>query len=260
MNCETSRRLLEVDVDGELDLVTHLELDDHLRGCPDCRKFAEIARNRRSALRSTLPRFTAPASLAEKITARSRGTPTPAPEIKLRSQARQPWWGALAASIALALIGGYALGNSRAHRDGIFVEAITDHIRSLQTQHLTDVASTDQHTVKPWFTGKIDFAPPVVDLANASFPLEGGRLEYLDGRPAVALVYRHRQHPINLFIWPTQKNPVSAGQTSRDGYAAEAWNQGDMNFLAVSEIPARELADFIHAFQAATRPIPSVAK
>jgi anti-sigma factor RsiW len=129
-------------------------------------------------------------------------------------------------------------------------DAISDHVRSLQAQHLTDVASTDQHTVKPWFAGKLDFSPPVVDLASAGFPLTGGRLEHLDGRPAAALVFHRRQHAINLFIWPAGAGVLSPRSTERDGYNATTWSHAGLNFLAVSEIPATELKQFADAFRA----------
>jgi anti-sigma factor RsiW len=258
MDCNETRRLLEADLDGELDLVRRLEIETHLRGCTACSQLAESLRARHNALRTSLPRFTAPPQLAQKIRAGIRAEATPAPSVALAT----PWkkrvvggwqWGALAASVAVALFAGYIAGGARARENLLLDEAISDHVRSLQTGHLTDVISTDQHTVKPWFTGKLDFSPPVVDLAAAGFPLAGGRLEYLDGRPAAALVFHRRQHPINVFVWPARAGGIPEGHVERAGYAAKAWSQGDLNFLAVSEIPAAELADFTAAFRNATR-------
>ena len=117
--------------------------------------------------------------------------------------------------------------------------------------HLTDVPSSDQHTVKPWFAGKLDFSPPVVDLAAAGFPLAGGRLEHIDGRTAAALVFHRRQHAINVFIWPAITGSVPTRQADRNGYHAESWSQDGLNFLAVSEIPAAELSQFATAFRTA---------
>jgi anti-sigma factor RsiW len=259
MNCEETRRLLDADLDGELDLVRHLEIESHLSACPACAKLAENARARRAALREALPRFTASSGLAEKIRASVRSdapasSSTPASS-SLHAKIIFPVWqfAGLAASVAFALLAGFAWGNARAHANLLFDEAVADHVRSLQATHLTDVASTDQHTVKPWFAGKLDFSPPVIDLASAGFPLTGGRLEHLDGRPAAALVFHRRQHAINLFIWPANERALASRAAQRDGYNATTWSQAGLNFLAVSEIPESELAQFADAFRAATK-------
>jgi anti-sigma factor RsiW len=131
---------------------------------------------------------------------------------------------------------------------------VSDHVRSLQAGHLTDVVSTDQHTVKPWFAGKLDFSPPVVDLSGDGFPLAGGRLEQIDGRPAAALVFHRRLHTVNLFVWPTAAGEIPARRGAEKGYNTEGWSQGGMNFLAVSEIPASDLAQFAAAYRARLNP------
>jgi len=157
----------------------------------------------------------------------------------------------VAASIAMALFVGYSWGQARARGNLLLDEAISDHNRSLQFNHLSDVVSADQHTVKPWFAGKLDFAPPVVDLASSGFPLAGGRLEHLADRPAAALVFRRRQHAINLFIWLAASAAVPSRRAEVDGYHAQSWSQGGFNFLAVSEISAAELSQFAAAFRSA---------
>jgi anti-sigma factor RsiW len=123
---------------------------------------------------------------------------------------------------------------------------VTEHIRSLQAEHLLDVISTDQHTVKPWFNGKLDFAPPIVDLAANGFPLSGGRLDYLAGHTVAALVYHHKQHPINLFIWPNSSGRSSAPPTcvERAGYHLCNWSNQAMNYWAISDLNAAELSQF----------------
>ena len=255
MDCNETRSLIDVDTDGELDLVRHLELAAHLRACPDCARHADTARARHSALRESLPRFTLPPQLAGKIRAalQAEGEPVPAAgPAPRRSPLFWPIWSVtgLAASLAFALLVGFSWGNARARANLLVDEAVNDHVRSLQAGHLTDVASTDQHTVKPWFAGKLDFSPPVVDLAAAGFPLAGGRLEHIDGRPAAALIFHRRQHTINLFIWPASTGLLPAHQSVRNGYNTESWSQGGLNFLAVSEIPAAELGQFAAAFRA----------
>ena len=256
MDCNETRRLLDADLDGELDLVRHLEIETHRRTCADCARLADTLRTRRTVLRESLPRFSAPPQLAAKIRA---ALPLPTAETA-RAAARPakiifPLWPltGLAASLALAALLGFAWGNARAHTTHVIDEAVAGHIRSLQASHLTDVTSTDQHTVKPWFAGKLDFSPPVIDLAAAGFPLTGGRLEHLDGRPAAALVFHRRQHAINLFIWPAPEAGLAASRSARHGYNTESWSQAGFNFLAVSEIPPSELTAFAEAFRAGQR-------
>ncbi len=282
MNCNETTRLLEPDADGELDLVRHLDLEEHLRTCSDCAHAAENVRARRAALRASLPRFTAPPGLRENISARLRaelkassvahatpprsnaGETPPPPSARAETsptgaqrphRVLLPFWSLtrLAASVAIAVFAGYIWGAHRGDRQQVLREAITDHIRSLQVNHLTDVASTDQHTVKPWFAGKTSFSPPVVDLAASGFPLLGGRLENVDGQTAVALVFQRRKHTINLFIWPNRDRAVAESEYQHNGFQVESWTEKDLAFVAVSEIPAAELAQFAAEFRNATR-------
>ena len=227
MNCNESRQFIEADADGELDLIRHLELEAHLRTCPSCMALAEATRARRAALREKLPRFSAPPELVRRIRASLAGADAPQTAPRVHARTVWPVWNALgiAASLALAVIGGYAWGNAHARRHALLSEAVSDHVRSLQASHLMDVVSTDQHTVKPWFIGKLDFSPPVVDLADAGFPLAGGRLEHMDGRSAAALVFYRRQHAINVFIWPAGGGPVAARTERENGYNAVMWSR-----------------------------------
>ncbi len=272
MDCNETRSLLEADVDGELDLVRHLEIERHLAVCPVCAERAEALRARQTALRERLPRFAAGAELAQRIRTAIRaeaGTPTsvaaappastnvvsfPPPAAATRRSV-MPWsfWttSGLAASLMLAVGLGFLLGHGNAAGERLVTEAVAEHVRSLQVDHLLDVVSTDQHTVKPWFAGKLDFSPPVVDLPD--FKLVGGRLDHIDDHAAAALVFHRRQHAINLFIWPSSRASIGSTTTTRDGYHVQTWTDRDLNFLAISEIPAAELNDFVAAYRAATR-------
>lgn len=257
MDCNETRRYLEAGLDRELDPARMAEIETHLRGCAECARIAESLRARREALRTSLPRFTAPPELTQKIRAALHAESDAAPPAT--SPARKRWlvsrwqWSALAASVVLALSVGYVAGDARARGNRLLDEAISDHVRSLRAGHLTDVVSSDQHTVKPWFTGKIDFSPPVADLAAEGFPLAGGRLEYIDGRTAAALVFYRRQHPINVFVWPASGAGIATRHGERAGYATEFWSEGGLNFIAISEISASELTGFIASFRRATR-------
>lgn len=259
MNCDDTRRLLEADLDGELDLVRHLELNEHLRLCADCARWAEAASARRTALRATLPRFTAPAVLADRVRTAIRTEAAPAAPTgegtTRRTGVLLPFWSiaSLAASIVVAVFVGYGWGTQHAGRETLMRDLVADHVRSLQVNHLTDVASTDQHTVKPWFAGKLDFSPPVVDLAGAGYPLIGGRLETIDGHTAAALVFHRRQHAINVFIWPHAAAPLSERQTDRDGFHVVTWTERDLSYAAVSEIPSSELESFVTEYRRATQ-------
>ena len=255
MDCETARPLLEADGDGELDLVRHLEIEGHLRGCAGCAAIAAEMEARRGALREALPRLRAPMRLVERVRADAGlGEKAAAAAIPRRPLLALPWrFGAVAASLVAVLALGYAWGAARTRANALFEEAIAQHVRSLQEHHLTDVASTDQHTVKPWFAGRIDFSPPVVDLAAAGFPLIGGRLDLLAGRTAAALVYGRRQHVVNLFLWPAGSAPIATRDFRSLGFNATSWTQADLDCLAVSEIPESELAGFAATFRAQGR-------
>ncbi len=237
MECEEARGLLDPFIDGEL--ATPQELESHLAGCADCR--AELSRRRDLVrrLRAGLSYHRAPPGLAARLAPSAVG---PAP-----ARARPGWRPmALAASFLLAMLlsGGIGyLASPPAASDTLAQQVVDSHVRSLLANHLTDVASSDQHTVKPWFDGRLDTAPPVSDFAAQGFPLVGGRLDYLDHRPVAALVYRHRQHPINLFVWadPSRQGPA-AGSLERQGYNIRHWRQGDLAFWLISDADSATLA------------------
>jgi anti-sigma factor RsiW len=255
MNCDECHLLLNAYADGELELGRHIELEAHLKACPACLHQYEGLAARRERIRDALPRFTASPGLREKIQASLRAAARRAPRqgtIRFPSE-WQPWkFAGLAASVTLALFAGFSWGSYRTRSSFVVGEALAGHVRSLQASHLMDVVSTDQHTVKPWFAGKLDFSPPVVDMADVGFPLAGGRLDQIDGHAAAALVFRRRLHAINLFVWSARDTTSPPRSASQNGFSAQGWTHGGLNFLAVSEIPAGELEQFAGEFRRRT--------
>ena len=202
-----------------------------------------------SAIKTFATRYEAPAYLRERVTTALRAA-EPRQPVAARRPSRPPWWqwasmGAVFASGAVAawtLTWLLAVQGEITHLSD---DVVADHVRSLMVAHLTDVASSDQHTVKPWFSGKLDYTPPVRDLSREEFPLVGGRLDYLDGRSVAALVYLRRLHTINLFVWPCDETmtPGIRRQTRR-GFNIVNWCEGGMQFWAVSDLNAAELQTF----------------
>jgi anti-sigma factor RsiW len=229
--------------DGELDAAESRVFEDHLAACPSCSRELESLRELRTALHDPSCRYEPPAGLATRVREALDGA-RPQPVDR-----RRPWTGvlvaaALAASFLLGIGLTLALGG-RPVDDRLAAEVAAGHARSLLADHLFDVASDDRHTVKPWFQGRVDFSPPVIDLKDKGFPLAGGRLDYVDGRVAAALVYRHRQHLINLFVWPAAGDGDSEMKTSSlRGYQLAHWTATGLSFWAVSDLNAEELAEF----------------
>ena len=242
MNHDENRELLHAYADGELDPLNAREIEQHLQSCDDCRRETEQIRALHEALTSDSPTYRAPARLRRNVRAALRR------EAKASEKSLSPWLifatGAACAVILLAFV---FLQATRASRDNAIVDqVIASHVRSLLATHLVDIASSDQHTVKPWFDGKIDFAPDVRDFAMSGFPLVGGRLDYLEGKVAVALVYQRNKHPINVFILPaTGSNDSSPVSLVRRGYNVLSWTRNEMNYWAVSDLNHGELRQFV---------------
>lgn len=249
MDCDETQDLLHGYVDDELDVVSSRALAQHLQGCPACTQAYEAQRALRTALRTSSLYFTPPASLHKQVRAAVRRAS--------RTDTRPVWWtwGGLSVAAAMALIvlvvwgGGLMPGRSPVD-EHILQDVIAGHVRSLMAEHLTDVPSADQHTVKPWFEGRVDFAPPVPDLSAQGFPLVGGRLDYLDNRPVAALVYKRQQHAINLFVWPAPSGAARPASTvTRHGYNVVQWTTAGMTYWAISTLNAQEMEAFAHAVQ-----------
>lgn len=244
--CVDKEHLLQALLDGELDARNAQAAEEHLRACPGCAAAFGDLQGLRARLSEPGVAWSAPAGLRARIEAQLAETQAPAPRRAARNLA--PWaisggMTALAASLALALFwpAPYALED----------ELVADHVRSTLASHLVDVETSDRHTVKPWFNGRVDFAPPVPDLADRGYPLAGGRLDYVRDRPVAALVYRRNRHVINLFVWPSRPGPSEpAIHASRQGYAVEHWRSGGLEFWAVSDVAPADLAGFREACEA----------
>jgi len=250
LSCQQTRELIHGYLDGELDLVKSLEIEKHLSDCHACTQNYEALRSLQSKLSDNSLRFDPPASLEKRLRSALRKEKDPQPMIFR-------WrWAVAAASLlaAVVIIWTVAALSSRQTPDDVLAqEVVASHVRSLIADHLTDVPSSDRHTVKPWFDGKLDFSPTVKDFSQQGFNLAGGRLDYIGNRPVAALVYQRRQHSINVFVWPATQAPAANGKASeRQGYNVIRWSNAGMTYWAVSDLNLAELQQFVQLLQEQT--------
>jgi len=239
------RNLLHAYLDDELDLVRSMELEDHLVECGDCAREVASYRALKESLQASELRYSAPSGFRERLVAKLDEAERPRSPIVSQSRSIPWWsWASVAASlliVALVLVlNGYREGKHELAR-----EIVADHVRSLMAGHLTDVLTSDQHTVKPWFTGKLDFSPQVRDLSSDGFELIGGRLEYLDSHNAAAIVYQRRKHVINVFTWPLTGSDEQPHALAQQGFNLIEWKQGGMYYCAVSDLNRQELSELV---------------
>lgn len=256
MNCDQASPLIQPYADGELDAARILELERHLRDCPACAQIRRTQQSLKKALKHDALFHAAPEdfrrSLQQKLRAEAgiEAAPTRKPS-RFGSSWNWNWLNPASVGFAtacLALVLGFAVTRPSAQSQ-LEQEIVSGHIRSLMADHALDVVSTDQHTVKPWFDGKLTFAPPVKDLAAQDFPLIGGRLDYLGGNPVAALVFHRHKHVINLFVWPTTDSDTAPAPIApRAGYQLIHWTRAGMTFWAVSDVNAGELLAFAQAW------------
>jgi anti-sigma factor RsiW len=235
--CVDQELLLGGLMDGELDAANTALVEAHVARCDGCREELERLQAVRSLLQGEGVRHSAPEALAKGIAALPEFSPKAANENWVARWLAPGVAGALAASLAMV-----ALVTPMQQQSALDGQIISSHVRSLQPGHLTDVQTTNQHIVKPWFNGKIDFAPPVPELADQGFPLAGGRLDSVNGKTVAAVVYHRRLHTVNLFVW--RGKALSSRTSFDDGFALAEWNEDGLNFAAVSDIPAQELRQF----------------
>jgi anti-sigma factor (TIGR02949 family) len=246
VDCREVEGLLDAYLDGELEPAVSTSVRNHLDACAACRqRLANVESIGRMVRRA--PYYQAPEALRARLT-----------EVRTRSRATSNWLAWAAAVVMVASLTGSILilrTSARVPRtldsvDAVAQEVVSSHVRALMGEHLFDVRSTDQHTVKPWFLGKLDFSPPVTDLAQAGFPLTGGRLDYVAGRPVAALVYTRGQHTINVFVWPESSGAIrSSDAQAIRGFHVRHWTRAGMSYWAVSDVNDAELDQFVHALQ-----------
>ena len=246
MDCHEVEGLLSAYLDGELEPAVSTSVGAHVNTCAACRqRLANLESVGRMVRRA--PYYQAPDRLRARLT-----------QSRTRSTTRSQLLAWAAAVVMVASLSGSILfvrSSTRAARtvdpvDVVAQEVVSSHVRAMMGEHLFDVRSTDQHTVKPWFLGKLDFSPPVTDLAQAGFPLTGGRLDYVAGRPVAALVYTRGQHTINVFVWPEASDAVrSPDARAIRGFHVRHWTHAGMSYWAVSDVNDADLDQFVHALQ-----------
>src|SRR5437660_1922560 len=237
MSCHESKALHHAYLDGELDLAHSLEIERHIDDCDSCARAYDELRSLQAAIRNDALRFQPPRGFEKLVRATVRDE---------SGSGRQLFrWRWLIASCSLGavvfIVLGLVLFTRTSADDLVASEIVGSHVRSLMANHLTDVASTDQHTVKPWFDGKLDFSPPVKDLTQQGSPLIGGRLDYISNRPVAVLIYQRRKHTINVFVWPAAKSDIKPVAQVRQGYNLIHWTKSGLMFWAVSDLNLAEL-------------------
>ncbi len=249
MTCDEAAVLLHALIDSELDAGHAREVETHVAGCARCAAKLAAYRDLRMILQGNNLRYTAPPSLRGRL---DRIVPVPVAGASRRSLLKGFALGSIVSAAAAASVAFVVVRGDRDSR--ILGEAVSAHLRSLQADHLTDVLSSDQHTVKPWFNGRIDLAPPVINLTAQGFTLIGGRLDYIDGKPVAAIVYRRRVHVINLFVMQGMGPALPAPKLQViQGFNILRWTDQGFNLLAVSDLAQDELEEFQNKFETAAK-------
>lgn len=257
MTCDDSRTYLSAYLDDELDVAESLRIQKHLAGCQDCQQAQDEQLVLRSALRDPDLRACPSVDFSKRIEAAVRGASRE--EARSRRSSRFEFlrldsFGWLPAAAVLLIVTAAALFVTNifrsSHQQLIASAVLAGHIRSLQPNHLIDVPSSDRHTVKPWFQGRLDFSPPVPDLSELGWTLVGGRLDYVDGRSVAVIVYQRRMHNINVFLWPNHGSTEDViRQEEAQGYQILHWNGPEMTYWVVSDLNQAELVEFARALR-----------
>jgi anti-sigma factor (TIGR02949 family) len=245
MSCDATLKLLDAYADAELGPAEVAALEAHLHACATCREQHLALRALRAAVRSNADYHRAPAGLRAALAARLG-------QAEREPVARPPRRGWFAQALAASAVAAFAAATATyqlavpSAYELVTADAISSHARSLIAQQIVDVVSSDQHTVKPWFNGRLDFTPPVRDTAAEGYPLVGGRIDYLDERQVAALVYKRRKHYIDVFVWPNEQGSArEVRETSRRGFTVLSWSDPSFAYIAVSDLDRHELQDFV---------------
>lgn len=248
--------LLQAELDGELDAAQAAGLAEHRASCPICRRNEALLAATQRALQGATYHRAGPElarALADRIGAQQPTAPQglPGRQVPPRRRVAPGWQGLAGFGVGAALAAAIILTLVPARGSGLVSALVDDHVRALQPGHLLDVVSTNQHTVKPWFDGRIDFAPPVKDLASTGFPLVGGRLDYVQGRTVAVMVYSRGKHLVELFVWPASRGSEEPARTTRNGYNVLHWTANGMSISAVSDLDAAGMEEFARDWQRA---------
>jgi anti-sigma factor RsiW len=248
MTCAEAEILLHALLDGELDAGHAYDVEAHVGSCPRCAAELRTYREMQQAMSAVQLRFTAPISLRRRV---ERALPSAPPRVSSRRSMLKGF--AMGTALSAAMAASLVIGVIRTDQDQrVLGDVLAAHVRSLQGDHLTDVQTSDQHTVKPWFNGKVDVAPPVLDLTAQGFTLIGGRLDYIDGKAVASIVYRRRKHVINLFVIQAAASADHGAKLdTMQGFNIRRWSTQGLEFFAVSDVNADELQEFVAKFEAA---------
>jgi mycothiol system anti-sigma-R factor len=250
MNCEEAEHFLDAYLDGELEFSRQLELEKHLSECPECQGALEERREFRTFLNATAHSYKAPPELRERVLAIIREEPVPAkPEVRRFPLWRRPWIYAAAVLVIGLPIAWMAFYGNREHR--FAAQAVSDYLGALLVDHLCDVVSPDANVVKSYLAAKLNFSPPVVDLAAAGYQMRGGRIDIVQNRRVAALVYRRNKDLITLFMWPATRHQFTGSDQVMSGLRICTWNDANLNFIAVSTLGDAELDRFTDSFRGA---------
>lgn len=252
MDCKQTRNYMHAHLDRELDPVTASGIEAHLQKCAACAHAYAAQAALQAAVKSRAAYYTAPTGLATRI----RNQVNAAGGTSAKKQASRWQWLPLAATVAATAVITWTTAvqlETGSRDERIAEQVIAGHARAVLTNHLAEVTSSNQHTVKPWLSSKLDFSPPVTDLTGAGYALVGARLDYVDNRPVAALVYRRRQHVINLFVWPDSKSGSASSwqASSKQGYNLLHWGDAGMTFWTISDLNAAELKAFAETYASA---------
>jgi len=248
MRCDDCRELLGARLDDELPHDDVRDVDAHVASCAECAgEYRELMNTHRLVSGAGL-RYIAPDLLKVRI----RGALAQRPETRPGLPARRNWWPSVAAAVCIVVVSSVLTYTATrpSRTNAVAEEIVASHVRSLLPGHLTDIVSTNQHNVKPWFNGRVDLSPPVPDLSASNFTLVGGRVDYVAGRTVSVVVYSRRQHLINVYSWPATDVSVEAPRTtSRNGYHLMSWRRDGLQEYAVSDLNEQELRELVAAFE-----------